>query len=52
MEGETEGVWGGEQGRCPCFFVLVEEAFLPEAEVVAVAADDDVVEQFDADDVG
>ncbi len=40
------------RGGCPCFFVLVEEAFLPEAEVVAVAADDDVVEQFDADDVG
>jgi len=36
---------GGEQGGVPLlFFVLVEEVFLPEAEVVAVAADDDVVE--------
>ncbi len=43
----------GENGRClgwragagaPAFFVSVEEPFLPEAEVVAVAADDDVVE--------
>lgn len=36
----------GEESRggAPVFFVSVEKPFLPEAEVVAVAADDDVVE--------
>jgi hypothetical protein len=51
------GGFGGCPGRragavAPALFVSVEEVFLPEAEVVAFGADDDVVEQFDADDVG
>jgi len=45
----VEGGFGRCPGRragagAPAFFVSVEKPFLPEAEVVAVAADDDVIE--------